>query len=59
MCKISNQNILITGSASGIGKLLAQKFVDKGASKLILLDKNKTALDLLIKELKEKNKNIF
>lgn len=59
MCKLYNKNILITGAASGIGKLLAEISIEKGCNKLILLDLDKYNLDLTAKALKVKNKNIF
>lgn len=49
MSRFENQNVLITGAASGIGKLLTLKLLDKGASKLILLDKNRSELQNLSK----------
>lgn len=59
MCRLYNQNILITGAANGIGKLLAEKSVEKGCNKLILIDIDKQKLDVFAKSLKDKNSNIF
>jgi short-subunit dehydrogenase len=44
MTKIANRSILITGGASGIGKLLAGKCLDQGAYKVILWDINEANL---------------
>jgi all-trans-retinol dehydrogenase (NAD+) len=44
MTKISNRTVLITGGASGIGKLLAKKCLEQKAYKLILWDINEKKL---------------
>lgn len=54
MKKFQNKNILITGSASGIGKLMAQKIAHFNPSSLILIDLNKEALGELTQSLEVK-----
>lgn len=49
---VSYKNILITGAASGLGKILAQKF-SRFKTNLILIDINEKALLELKEELKE------
>ena len=36
--KIKNANVLITGGASGIGKIMGRIVLEKGASSLIIWD---------------------
>jgi len=50
MTKISNKTVLITGGASGIGKLMGESCLVKGASKLIIWDVNEEALESCTKE---------
>lgn len=50
MSRIEGGNILITGGASGIGKLMAQRFADRGAS-LILWDIDDRGLEKVAGEL--------
>jgi len=47
MKKYQQKNILITGAASGIGRLMALELAKLRPSSLILVDKNKEALDQL------------
>lgn len=49
---IQNQNILITGGASGIGKLMAIEMAKKGAKNIIVWDVNKENIEQLQKEWK-------
>ena len=44
MTKIKNKTVLVTGGANGIGKLIGEKCLKKGASKLIIWDINETLL---------------
>lgn len=46
-----DKTILITGGASGIGKIMARKALEKGANKVIIWDINQLNLELTIKEL--------
>ena len=48
-----DQNILITGASSGIGKLMAEAFAGEGA-RVILWDCNRDALETVGKELTER-----
>jgi len=45
MTKIKNKTILITGGASGIGKLMAKKCLQIGAKQVVLWDINEKALN--------------
>lgn len=58
MNQITGKTVLITGGASGIGKMLAGLFVGK-VSKLILWDRDKINLDLAVKELGGEEKGVF
>jgi len=40
MTQFKGKKVLITGSAQGLGRLLAQEIAKKGTSDLILLDLN-------------------
>ena len=43
--KIKNTNVLITGGASGIGKIMGRMALEKGVKSLIIWDVNQEALD--------------
>ena len=49
--QISNSSVLITGGASGIGKIMGRIALEKGAANLIIWDINKANIDLTVKEL--------
>ncbi|RVU91998.1 SDR family NAD(P)-dependent oxidoreductase [Flavobacterium columnare] len=53
MSKISfkNKKVLITGGASGIGKIMVRKALERGASELIVWDINEEGLKTLKKDL--------
>ena len=55
---IKNENIVITGSASGMGKLLAERLAVDGNT-LHLVDINEEANNLLTQELKNTNCDVF
>ena len=55
MTKISGKRVLITGGASGIGKLMGASCLEKGATDLIIWDVNKKQLDLCTNEFRAKN----
>ena len=50
MTKISGKTVLITGGAAGIGKLMGEVCLNKGASKLIIWDINDATLNETTKE---------
>ena len=45
MTKIKGKNVLITGGASGIGKIMGRICLEKGAKNLIVWDVNPTSLE--------------
>ena len=49
--KLQNANVLITGGASGIGKIMGRMVLEKGANLLIIWDVNKEALETTATEL--------
>ncbi len=59
MTQIKGKTVLITGGAAGIGKLLGKKFIQKGASKLIIWDINPILLEKSVGELQCENCRIF
>jgi len=59
MTKFKNKTVLITGGAAGIGKLMARKILDMGASKMILWDIDKDNLEKAEKEFKGSGFKIF
>lgn len=46
----SGKNVLITGAASGLGKIMARKSLERGAAKLVLWDVNLPGLQQLLIE---------
>ncbi|MBR5466289.1 MAG: SDR family NAD(P)-dependent oxidoreductase [Bacteroidaceae bacterium] len=52
MSSIKNKNVLITGGASGIGKLMGEIALGKGAKKLVIWDINQENIDATIAEFK-------
>ena len=54
MTKIKNKTVLVTGGANGIGKLIGEKCLKKGASKLIIWDINETLLQQVTTDLTKK-----
>lgn len=51
--------VLITGGASGIGKLMGKSAIEKGCTSLVLWDINTATLDETVKELSASHKNVF
>ncbi len=49
--KFRNANVLITGGASGIGKIMGRMALEKGASCLIIWDINPTNISIAVQEL--------
>ena len=48
--KIKNSNVLITGGASGIGKIMGRIMLEKGAAHLIIWDINPANIETTRKE---------
>ena len=48
--KFEKANVLITGGASGIGKIMGRMALEKGAASLIIWDINKTNIEITKKE---------
>ncbi len=60
MSIIKNTNVLITGGANGIGKLMGAKCLQEGAANLIIWDINEENLNKTAKEFSSKGyKNVF
>jgi all-trans-retinol dehydrogenase (NAD+) len=58
MEKFKGKNVLITGGASGIGRLMGAMALDKGAATLIIWDINQENIDNTISEFSNKGKVI-
>jgi len=58
MSEIHQSSVLITGGASGIGKLMGKHVLDKGCRTLILWDKNQQLLDETVKEFSSHHQNV-
>ena len=56
MGKFNDKRVLITGGASGIGRLMGAMALDKGASTLVIWDINQQSIDDTIAELTAKGK---
>lgn len=54
MTKIKNKTVLITGGANGIGKLIGEKCLKKGAAKLVIWDINEPLLQQVTTDLTKK-----
>lgn len=54
--KIQNKNILITGGASGIGKIMGRMALEKGAKSLIIFDVNLDGMQAVAEEFKSLGK---
>ncbi len=48
--KLKSANVLITGGASGIGKIMGRIALEKGANALIIWDVNQSALDATVED---------
>lgn len=59
MTKIKGSTVLITGGASGIGKLMGQRMLELGAQKLVLWDINEAALETLATEWNSQGFEVF
>ena len=58
MTKIKGKTVLVTGGASGIGKLMGESCLKEGASKLIIWDINKEAMLATVKEFRAKGHEV-
>ena len=54
--KIKNSNVLITGGASGIGKIMGRMALEKGAKALIIWDINEQNIAATVEEFSTKGK---
>jgi NAD(P)-dependent dehydrogenase (short-subunit alcohol dehydrogenase family) len=54
--KIKNSNVLITGGASGIGKIMGRMALEKGAKSLIIWDINEQNIAATVEEFSTKGK---
>lgn len=54
MSKIKGKRVLITGGASGIGRLMGETALEKGAAALVIWDINQKNIDATVRELGRK-----
>ncbi len=54
MKEFDSQVVVITGGTSGIGKATAKKFIDEGATTVLLTVDSKEIIDQVLQELGEK-----
>ena len=54
MSKIKGKRVLITGGASGIGRLMGETALEKGAAALVIWDINQENIDATVQELGRK-----
>ena len=54
--KFKDRNVLITGGASGIGKIMGRMALERGASTLMIWDINPQNISLTINELSQYGK---
>ncbi|HDZ58856.1 MAG TPA: SDR family NAD(P)-dependent oxidoreductase, partial [Ignavibacteriales bacterium] len=59
MSSISGKTVLITGGASGIGKLMGERVLEEGAEQLVIWDINEANLKKTTEEFKSQNFNIL
>ena len=57
MKSVKDDTVLITGAASGIGRLMAIKFAELGAKKIVLLDRDTANLQKVEATVREARKN--
>ena len=58
MHSISGKTALITGGASGIGKLMGRLLLQKGLGKLVIWDRDAVMLAITLQEFLEQNFNV-
>ena len=56
MSTFKGKRVLITGGASGIGKLMGGMALDKGAAALVIWDINQESIEQVVRELGQKSK---
>ena len=56
MSTFKGKKVLITGGASGIGKLMGGMALDKGAAALVIWDINQESIESVVRELGQKSK---
>lgn len=56
--KLNNKTAIITGAASGIGKAIAEKFIQEGAE-VLLVDNNLSLLTKTSEQISKDNKRVF
>lgn len=54
MSSIARSTVLITGGASGIGKLMGSSVIDKGCTQLIIWDVNPETLNAVVREFSQR-----
>ncbi|MFD2999416.1 SDR family NAD(P)-dependent oxidoreductase [Pontibacter toksunensis] len=59
MTRLRNSTILITGGASGIGRLMGLMSLERGADKVIIWDINQQNLQQVTAEMQAKGKQVF
>lgn len=59
MTKIKGSTVLITGGASGIGKLMGQRFLEEGVAKLIIWDINEMQLQAVTGQWEEQGYAVY
>ncbi len=59
MSSIKDKTVLITGGASGIGKLMGEKLLKAGAKQLVIWDINRENLDKTCSKLKTEGFTVF
>jgi len=59
MSSIKGKTVLITGGASGIGKLMGERVLKEGAKQLVIWDIDESNLNKTSEEFKSQNFNVF
>lgn len=58
MSNFKDKNVLITGGASGIGRLMGEMALQKGAAQLLIWDLNQSLMDSVVAELGRKGHKV-
>jgi NAD(P)-dependent dehydrogenase (short-subunit alcohol dehydrogenase family) len=56
MDRLAGKRVLITGASRGLGRELALRFADEGASHLVLTARNRAALEAVAEEVRARNR---